>query len=467
MGARRPTLAQRVRYAFDNTMSRGTPALVAYLALATLTLIGIFTAAVLIFGIVPTGGRHSVVGGVFTTLEHAIDPGTIANDSGRWPFLLAMLLVTVAGLFVVSALIATIATGLDSKLSDLRKGRSLVLETGHTLILGWSDTVFTILSELDQAKAEERNPSIVILADQDRAEMEDRIRAKLGALENARVICRSGSPIDLADLDLVSPQTAAAIIVLAPAGDEPDSEVIKCVLALTKAAGHREHTYHIVAEVHDPANLEAARLVAGNEAVLVDKRETISRLIVQSARESGASVVYTELLDFAGDEIYFRSPDGLAGRTFGDAVLAYEDCAVIGLFQEGDRIALNPARETAIAATDKLIAIAADEDRLAAAPAALATPDAECPRRRSRAQADGRAHSRAGLERPRVRGRCGARQVHARRRRGRRRRRLGEHRTPTSTATVASSSACACDTRPAIPPSAAIWRASIRARSTR
>src|SRR3712207_8669450 len=52
-------------------------------------------------------------------------------------------------------------------------------------------------------------------------------------------------------------------------------------------------------------SLEAARLVAGDEAVVLDKRETIARLIVQTARQSGASVVYTELFDFDGDEVYF------------------------------------------------------------------------------------------------------------------------------------------------------------------
>ena len=377
MGARKPTPGQRLRYAFDNTMSRGTSALVVYLAIATLALIGLFTAVVLIGNLVPNGGRHSLIGGIFTTLEHAMDPGTIANDTGHWPFLLVMLLVTVGGLFVVSALIGVIATGLDSKLADLRKGRSLVLETGHTLILGWSDTVFTILSELDQAKAEERDPSIVILSELDRVEMEDRVKAKLGELENARVVCRSGSPIDLADLDLVSPQTARAIIVLAPEGQEPDSQVIKCVLALTKAAGHREHTYHIVAEIQDPSNLEAAHLVAGDEAVLIDKRETISRLIVQAARESGASVVYTELLDFAGDELYFREDPALAGRTFGDAVHAYEDATVIGVLRANDEIELNPPRAAVIAAGDQVIAIAADEDRLAAAPPASVEADEE------------------------------------------------------------------------------------------
>ena len=40
--------------------------------------------------------------------------------------------------------------------------------------------------------------------------------------------------------------------------------------------------------------------------MLVDKPETISRLIVQTSRQSGASAVYQELLDFDGEEIYMR-----------------------------------------------------------------------------------------------------------------------------------------------------------------
>jgi ion channel POLLUX/CASTOR len=77
-----------------------------------------------------------------------MDPGTIAGDAGKWPFLVVMLLLTIGGLLIVSALIGVLATGLDRKLDDLRKGRSVVLERGHTLILGWSETIFTILAEL-------------------------------------------------------------------------------------------------------------------------------------------------------------------------------------------------------------------------------------------------------------------------------------------------------------------------------
>jgi voltage-gated potassium channel Kch len=362
----RPTLRQRLRYAFDNTMARGTPALVGYLALATGILIALGAIAVLVGGFVPPSGRHSLIGSIFTTLTHAIDPGTLANDTARWPFLVAMLVVTIGGLFVFSALIGVLASGLDRRLAELRKGRSLVLERGHTLILGWSDQVFTILAELEVGKADEQRPAVVILADEDKVEMEDRIRARVGANRHLRVVCRSGSPIDLADLELASPREAGSIIVLAPAGEDPDAQVIKTVLALTRSSAHRDARYRIVAEISDPANLGTARLVGGEEAIFVDKRRTISRLIVQAARQSGISAVITDLLDFAGDEIYMRVDPELEGRRFGEAVLAYERCSVMGLIGPGGRIELNPPRDREIEAGARVIAIAEDATMLAA-----------------------------------------------------------------------------------------------------
>ena len=65
-----------------------------------------------------------------------------------------MLVLTIAGLFIVSALIGVIATGIDAKLADLRRGRSTVLEKDHTVILGWSDSIFTIVSELTARQRE-------------------------------------------------------------------------------------------------------------------------------------------------------------------------------------------------------------------------------------------------------------------------------------------------------------------------
>src|ERR687884_1689111 len=188
----KPTLRQRLRYAFDNTMARGTSALIFWLVVATAILIAFFSTIVLIAKLAPSNGRPGVIGQVFKSLLHAMDPGTIAGDTGKWPFLLMMLLLTMGGLLIVSALIGVLATGLDRKIEDLRKGRSVVLERDHTLILGWSETIFTILSELAIANASEKDPSVVVLADRDRVEMEDGIRAKLhGGMGHTRVVCRT------------------------------------------------------------------------------------------------------------------------------------------------------------------------------------------------------------------------------------------------------------------------------------
>jgi ion channel POLLUX/CASTOR len=365
-----PSLRQKLRYRFDNTMSRGTPALVGWLGVLTVVLVALFTAIVLIGGLAPAGDdghKSGIVGQGFKTLLHALDPGTVAGDTGKWPFLLAMFGITIGGLFVVSALIGVIATGLDNKIQELRKGRSFVIEHDHTLILGWSETVFTILSELAIANESERNPVVVILSELDRVEMEDHIRAKVASTGRTRVVCRSGSVIDLADLAVVNPQGARSIIVLSPADDDPDAQVIKTVLALTRGPARREEPYHIVAEIENPENLEAARLVGGDETVLVDKSETVSRLIVQTSRQSGLSIAYTELLDFEGDEIYFREDPALVGRSFGDALHAYEHCTVIGLRDSAGRVRLNPPPDLEMGVGDSVIAIAEDDEQLFAA----------------------------------------------------------------------------------------------------
>ena len=105
-----------------------------------------------------------------------------------------MLALTLGGLFIVSALIGVLANGIDTKLADLRRGRSIVLEKDHTVILGWSESIFTIISELTLANESRKDPVIVILADRDKVDMEDELKVKVPERRGTRVVCRSGSP---------------------------------------------------------------------------------------------------------------------------------------------------------------------------------------------------------------------------------------------------------------------------------
>ncbi|HYN88405.1 MAG TPA: NAD-binding protein [Ardenticatenaceae bacterium] len=364
---RQITRADRLRYQFDNLMSRGATVLMGWLFLLALILVLIVAVLVLATGISPvedSGGTPGFVRVFWVTLMRAMDPGAVSGDSGGWGFLLAMLVVTLGGIFTFSMLIGLMTSGLESKLEELRKGRSFVTEEGHTVILGWSLQVFSIISELIIANANQRRSCIVILANKDKVEMEDEIREKIGKTGRTQIVCRSGDPIDLTDLDIVNPHAARSIIILAPENENPDSHVIKAILALTNNPGRRPQPYHIVAEIRDAKNMEAARLVGRNEAELVLVSDLISRITVQTCRQSGLSAVYMELLDFGGDEIYFQEEPGLVGRSFGDALLAYEDSAIIGLHHRDGHVRLNPPMETPIGAGDQVIAISQDDDTI-------------------------------------------------------------------------------------------------------
>ncbi|MEW6092595.1 MAG: potassium transporter TrkA, partial [Chloroflexota bacterium] len=237
--------------------------------------------------------------------------------------------------------------------------------SGHTLILGWSAQVFTVLSELMVANENIRDARIVVLADKDKVEMEDEIRTRVETAGRTKVICRSGSPIDLTDLEIGSPHTAKSIIVLPPEDDDPDTYVIKTVLALTNNPNRREKPYHIVTQIRDAKNIDVVRMVSERDNVqAVLMGDLIARVTAQTSRQSGLSVVYTELLNFGGDEIYFTQEPSLVGKTYGEALSAYEDSAVMGLQKADGSAALNPAMDTIIGASDSLFALSADDDTL-------------------------------------------------------------------------------------------------------
>jgi voltage-gated potassium channel Kch len=363
---RKVTLADRLRYRFDNTISRGAVALIGWLFLVLLALILASTLFVYLTNIAPGAGDHRP--GFFRTLwlglMHTIDPGNVGGDTGSWAYLLSMLAVTAGGILVFSTLIGVIFSGIDQKLADLRKGRSFVVERGHTVIYGWSPEVFPVVAELVKANESRGRACIAILAEEDKAEMEDEIRARVGKTGNTRVVCRTGDPIDIEDVGIVNPDEARSIVVLPPEDEEADSRVIKTVLALTNNPNRREEAYHIVSRIARPENLGVAQMVGRGELRLVAVDDLIARITAQTCRQSGLSVVYTDLLDFGGDEIYFTQEPRLAGLTFGEALAAYETCSVIGLRTEGKGIRLNPPAETEISAGDEIILIAEDDSAI-------------------------------------------------------------------------------------------------------
>jgi ion channel POLLUX/CASTOR len=360
--AQKPSWRARFRYWFDNSFAGGPLVMIGWLGLATALLILLATGIVVLLHGIPAGDQVWQV--LWNILSQALTPNPV-DAANSLPYLLVMLGVTLGSLFIVSILIGTLTSGIERKVEDLRKGRSRVLESRHTLILGWSPQIFTILSELMIANENQEKARIVILADKDKMEMEDELHARVESLGRTRIICRSGSPIDITDIEIASPHEARSIIILPPESDDPDSVVIKTVLALTNNPARRQKPYHIVTQIRDPKNLDVIRIIGQRDRVqAMLTGDLIARVTAQTSRQGGLSTVYTELLNFGGDEIYFTREPALVGKTYGEALLAYETSAVLGMKKGAGDASLNPPMDTPVEAGDTLFAMSANVDTL-------------------------------------------------------------------------------------------------------
>ena len=362
----KPTFLQRFQYQFDNLMSRGTPAMIGMLFVFSLIIVIIAGAVISVTGFVQEGfaGRLSFGEAMWESLMRTLDSGTMGGDTGAG-FRAVMLFVTLGGIFVVSALIGVLNNAIEGQMERLRKGRSLVLEANHTLILGWSTQIFTVLNELMAANENQPNARIVILADKDKVDMEDEIRERVEVKGKTRIICRNGSSIDPNDLEIASPHRAKSIIVLPPETNDPDTDVIKTVLAITNNPNRRAEPYHIVTQIRNAKNMDVLKLVGEKDEVqAVQTGDLIARVVAQTSRQSGLSVVYTELMNFGGDEIYFKHEPALAGKTFGEALLAFEDSSLMGVRRANGQILLSPPMDTLIETGDQIFALSADDDTI-------------------------------------------------------------------------------------------------------
>jgi voltage-gated potassium channel Kch len=362
----KPTFRQRLRYQFDNLMSRGTPALIIGLFVISLLVIVVAAFIISVFSLRQLDSSDTLSFGeaFWESLMRTLDSGTMGGDTGTG-FRLVMLFVTLGGIFVVSTLIGVLSNGIEDQMDRLRKGRSKVLENNHTLVLGWSAQIFTILNELMTANENQSNARIVVLADKDKVEIEDEIRERVEVKGKTRIICRSGSPIDPNDLEITSPHSAKSIIVLPPENSDPDTDVIKTVLAITNNPRRRVEPYHIVTQIRDAKNMDVLKLVGDKDDVqAILTGDLIARVVAQTSRQSGLSVVYTELMNFGGDEIYFKHEPALVGKTFGEALLAYEDSCLMGLRKADRKILLNPPMDSLIENGDQIFALSADDDTI-------------------------------------------------------------------------------------------------------
>ena len=352
-----PSLWQRIRYWFDNLMSKGTVSLLLILGVITTIVVvaGGLTAAAL--GGPDGKGEEPTGSTIWFTLMHAINTGVLAKEEGTIPYLVVMTIVTLVGIFITSFLIGTISNGIKEKVTELQRGKSRVIERGHVVIIGFDENTTSIIEEMVYAAENKKGAVAVILADHDKTDMEDTIRDRIADLGNLRVVCRTGRPDSPKDLKVCSLDTCKSVIV----NLEDDFMTVKTVLACeTLLDEYENHDAYITAAVRDRDVLQPAKIAGGERAEILNFQKTMARLMVQAGRHPGMSEILSELLSFKGNEIYVEDIPAAAGHTLPEINLRLPHATAIGIVRDGAPV-LNPGKDELVREADSLIVIAQDD----------------------------------------------------------------------------------------------------------
>ena len=344
---------KKMKYHFDNLMSKGTIVLVTLLF--SITLVIVLLAG--LFSMLLDGTEHSFLHSIWTSFMYTLDAGNLAGAEGNAAFVATAMLVTLCGLFFTSMLIGIINAGIENKMTSLKRGKSHVFEQDHIIVLGLNETAFLMLNELVIAGENHRRQVIVVLDEQNKEDIEETIRHHIPDAKTTRFICRSGSPDSMADLAICSPETCRSIILTS----DDDYSSLKSVLALSKLLGSADNArMHITAIVQDAHNIRAITIAGEGRVEAIGLQNTIARIIAHSCLQPGISAVYTELFNFDGDEIYVEAMRGVAELRFDQAALGFGTSTLIGIVRDGTPL-LNPPPDTTLRDDDRLILIAADD----------------------------------------------------------------------------------------------------------
>lgn len=360
-----PSMRRRLRFWFDRLMARGSGPLMALLAIIVLVLIAFCALIILIGGIKNEDKKIGFVEGGWSALMRTFDAGTMGGDQG-WALRGVGLIATIGGIFIVSALIGVITTGLDGRLEALRRGRGSVELSGHTLILGWSANVEAIVSELAEANSNQKRSAVVVLADFPKEDMDEALETVAGINKRMLTLTRTGSTASPEHLKAVGVERAKSVVVVSNTESaDADPDAVRTALAVLNATGYQGH---VVVELKRRTLADSLRTVSKGRALAVTGPEVIAQVTAEVCRYHGMSAVYQELLDFDGDEIYFHEEPSMVGVPFGDVVQAFETSSILGLRRADGSIDLAPALDAPVAAGDRLIAVSEDDDTVVASP---------------------------------------------------------------------------------------------------
>ncbi len=361
------SLRERLRYRFDNVLARGTTAALAWLGVVTLATV-LFSAVLLaLFGVTFAGSSESgLIEDTWQSLLRILDTGTMASDVG-WGRRILALLITLFGVLIAGTLIGIIAAGVEDRIDSMRRGRSVVIESRHLVILGGTSRIPAIIGQLVLANAAQTSNTIVVLADVDPTELRRSVVEAVPDRHHTHIVYRFGDPRVRADIVLARVGEARGVVVL-PDGDGGDVSVVHTMLALNAELGGL-HSIPVVAEVADPTTAERLVQAFGPTMHPIATTQAIARTSAFALPPAGLSRVVNEVTDFSGCDLHLIERPELLGVRFDEIVSWFTNARPLGISRRDGRVELNPSPESTMSSGDRLIVLAQDLETIESAPA--------------------------------------------------------------------------------------------------
>jgi len=308
------TFRDRFKYMLENMMMKG-------IVSRFILLFIILAVSTLLFGVIMYALHYSESGSLGGSLWESylnIMHQSLRSEDGSLTRMVLLYLMALIGVMFSGSITSIITTSMARNIDKLSKGETKVQENlPHIVVLGYNEITMTVIEELAAFFHHTgRNNAIVVMDEEvPAATMTSEIDRKIKKYRT-KVICRNGSICNMTDLDIVSLERCAGVIINA----DDDFEAIEAILAVTgkfrqfENDGIDRSNVYVNAVVNNKDKVLEARIAGGKRIKVVCYEQVTSKILAGAGREPGMSYVHQELMDYVHQGIFYYDYDKLCGE---------------------------------------------------------------------------------------------------------------------------------------------------------